>query len=99
MQFEQAEMPAQMTVQPAIVIVERQPVAQERDAALPFSGLVRQMSEGVCRIGVAPDLSQRTFDHRTRRIMLADFRQRHTVMTLEPPVVTVVEGEPTQKVD
>ena len=57
------------------------------------------MGECMSTIGIALHLGQRALDPGARRVMLPDFRQRHAVMTVEPPVLTVVGGEPAKKID
>jgi hypothetical protein len=91
-------MPAEMAVEQRFSRIAGQPGAEERTGIIGLAGLVVIVGEGVRCVGVPRLVGDRALDPRPSRRPVAELRQCHRVVAVEPPVVAVVRRQRREEI-
>ena len=93
------KVPAQVATKGPVRRIIVEPRAQEPNRRIALAILVMEMRERMGGIGIVWILGDRPLDPMPGGFMMAKFRERHRVVTVEPPIVAIVRRQDRQKIE
>src|SRR5262249_11886295 len=93
------KVPAQVATKVPVWRIIVEPEAQERNYRIAVAILVMGVRERMGSLGIVWILGDRPLDPMPGSFMMAKFRERHRVVTVEPPIVAIVRRQDRQKIE
>jgi hypothetical protein len=93
------KVPAQMAAKEPIARIILEPAAKEADRKAGLAILIMEMSLRMHRRSVARIIGHRSLDQGAGGRLMTEFRQRHGVVTVEPPIVAIMGRQALQEIE